>query len=90
MANGKRLFVCNCRVSIEFVFYLNLNSLLKIEATHGIARIIKSGCNSIDRKRLASTKILYPCTSRSRTEQILIYSQTTLKLRIPSLVKYRN
>ena len=63
------------------------NLLLKTEATCSIARIIKYGCNLIASKRLASTKIL-PCISRSRTEQI--YSQTTLQLRIPSLVKYRN
>ena len=45
-----------CRVSIEFLFYFNLKLVLKIEATCDIARIIKSGCNLIARKRLASTK----------------------------------
>ena len=47
-----------CLVSIEFSFYLNLNFIPKIEATYSIARIIKSGCYLIARKRLASTKIL--------------------------------
>ena len=47
-----------CRVLIEFSLYLNLNFICKIEATYSISRIIKSGCNLIARKRLASTKIL--------------------------------
>ena len=49
---------------------------------------VKFGGNLIARKRLASTKILNPHPSRSCTEQI--YSQITLKLRIPLLVKHRN
>ena len=51
-----------CRVSIEFLVYLNFNFILKIEATYSIAQIIKSGCNLIARKRLASKKILEPRT----------------------------
>ena len=48
----------NCRASIEFLFYLNLNLHLKIDATCGIDRIIKFGCNLMARKRLTTTKIL--------------------------------
>ena len=55
---------------MEISFYLNLNFTFKIEATCSIARIIKSGCNLIARKRLASTEILSR-TSRSRTEQYI-------------------
>ena len=46
------------RFNRYFRFYLNFDLLLKIEATYSIAQIIKSGCNLIARKRLASTKIL--------------------------------
>ena len=41
-----------------FVLSQSFDLLLKIEATRSMARIIKSGCNLIARKRLASTKIL--------------------------------
>ena len=59
----KRLSLWKKRVSVAFLigifgFYLNLNLLLKIEATCSIDRIIKFVCNLIARKRLASTKIL--------------------------------
>ena len=47
-----------CRVSIEFLFYLNFNFIRNIEATYSIARIFKFSCNLMARKRLASTKIL--------------------------------
>ena len=50
----------------------------KIEAIYSIARIMKSDCNLIARKRLVSTKILDPRTFRSRTEQI--YSSNALKV----------
>ena len=47
-----KVFRRDCRVSMKFSFYLNLNLLLKIETTYSIARIIKSGCNLIARKKI--------------------------------------
>ena len=49
-----------CSISI-------FNLLLKIEATCTIARVVKSGCNLIARKRLGFTKIIHALLDQEQT-----------------------